>query len=57
MEIDSQALTTCDVSQDGGAISLSFADTIGNPATNLSCCRFDGRLVKLIAPFVRTQQG
>ena len=33
MEIDSQALTTCDVSQDGGAISLSFADTIGNPAT------------------------
>ena len=23
----------------------------------LSCCRFDGRLVKLIAPFVRTQQG
>ena len=33
MEIDSQALTTCDVSQDGGAISLSFADTVGNPTT------------------------
>jgi hypothetical protein len=33
MKIDSQALTNCDVSQDGGAISLSFADTIGNPAT------------------------
>ncbi len=23
----------------------------------LSCCRFDGRLVKLIPPCVRTQQG
>ena len=33
MEIDSQALTTCDVSQDGRAISLGFVDTTGNPAT------------------------
>ena len=33
MEIDSQALTTCEVAKDGGAILLSFVDTIGNPAT------------------------
>jgi hypothetical protein len=33
MEIDSQALTTCEVAPDGGAISLGFVDTTGNPAT------------------------
>ena len=33
MEIDSQALTTCEVAPDGGAISLRFVDTTGNPAT------------------------
>ena len=33
MEIDAQALTTCGVDEDGGAISLSFVDVAGNPAT------------------------
>jgi hypothetical protein len=33
METDIQALTTCDVAPDGGAILLSFVETIGNPAT------------------------
>ena len=33
MEIDSQALTTCEVAPDGEAISLGFVDTSGNPAT------------------------
>jgi glyoxylase-like metal-dependent hydrolase (beta-lactamase superfamily II) len=27
------------------------------PLVTLSCCRFDGRLVKLIPPCARTQQG
>ena len=30
MEIDSQALTTCEVAPDRRAISLGFVDTIGN---------------------------
>ena len=33
MEIASQALTTCEVANDGGAISLGFTDTTGNPTT------------------------
>jgi hypothetical protein len=33
MEIDTQALTTCKVAPDGGAISLGLVDTTGNPAT------------------------
>ena len=33
MEIDSHALTTCEIAKDGGAISLGFVDTTGNPAT------------------------
>ena len=33
MEIDSQALTTCEVAPDGEAVSLGFVDTTGNPAT------------------------
>lgn len=33
MEIDTQALTTCEVADDGGAISLGFVDITGNPAT------------------------
>jgi hypothetical protein len=33
MEIDSQALTTCEVTNGGGAISLGFIDTTGNPTT------------------------
>ena len=33
MEIDTQALTTCEVAADGGAISLGFIDSTGNPAT------------------------
>jgi hypothetical protein len=33
MEIDSNALTTCEVAKDGGAILLSFVDATGNPAT------------------------
>jgi hypothetical protein len=33
MEIDSQALTKCEVASDGEAISLGFVDTTGNPAT------------------------
>jgi hypothetical protein len=33
MEIDTQALTSCEVAADGGAISLGFVDCSGNPAT------------------------
>src|SRR5467141_3857294 len=33
METDSNALITCEVAKDGGAISLGFVDTTGNPAT------------------------
>jgi len=32
-EIETQALTTCEVAADGGAISLGFVDSTGNPAT------------------------
>jgi hypothetical protein len=33
MEIDTQALTSCEVAADGGAISLGFVDAAGKPAT------------------------
>jgi len=33
MAIDTQALTTCEVADDGGAISLGFVDSTGKPAT------------------------
>jgi hypothetical protein len=33
MEIDTQALTTCEVAPDGAAISLGFVDSTGKPAT------------------------
>jgi putative ABC transport system substrate-binding protein len=44
-----------------GALTRAFSD-LGyvdgkNIALHLSCCRFDGRLVKLIPPYVRTQRG
>jgi hypothetical protein len=37
MEIDSHALTTCEVAKDGGVISLGLVDTTGNPATIRLC--------------------
>ena len=33
MEITTQALTTCEVAADGGAVSLGFVDANGKPAT------------------------
>ena len=33
MEIDIESLTTCEVTADGGAISLGFVDAAGQPAT------------------------
>jgi hypothetical protein len=33
MEIDTQALTTCEVAADGGAVLLGFVDSTGSPAT------------------------
>src|SRR5258707_4391278 len=33
MEIEAQCLTTCEVTADGGAISLGFVDSCGKPAT------------------------
>ena len=33
MEIDTQSLTSCEVAADGGAVSLGFVDSTGNPAT------------------------
>jgi hypothetical protein len=33
MKIDTQALTTCEVAADGGAVSLGFLDARGTPAT------------------------
>ena len=35
MRIDTQALTTCEVTADGGTISLGFVDSGGRPATIL----------------------
>ena len=32
MEINTQALTTCEVAADGGAVSLGFVDSDGKPA-------------------------
>ncbi len=33
MEIDTQSPAACEVAADGGAISLGFVDSTGNPAT------------------------
>jgi len=33
MEIEPQALTTCDIAPDGGAILLGFVDSAGRPQT------------------------
>src|SRR5258708_328073 len=33
MELDTQALTICEVAPDGGVISLGFVDSTGKPAT------------------------
>src|SRR5215831_4221284 len=33
MDISAQALTTCEVAADGGAVSLGLLDSAGNPAT------------------------
>lgn len=33
MEINTQALTSCEVAADGGAVSLGFVDANGKPAT------------------------
>jgi hypothetical protein len=33
MEIETQALTSCEVAADGSIISLGFVDTAGQPAT------------------------
>lgn len=33
MEIEAQALTTCEVAADGGAVSLGFVDSNGQPST------------------------
>jgi hypothetical protein len=33
MKIDTQALTTCEVAADGGAVSLGFVDSSGTTAT------------------------
>jgi hypothetical protein len=33
MQIETQALTTCEVAADGDAISLGFVDSAGQPAT------------------------
>jgi hypothetical protein len=33
IEFETQALTTCDVADDGGAVSLGLVDAAGNPAT------------------------
>jgi hypothetical protein len=33
MEIETQALTSCEVAPDGGAVSLGFVDAAGKPAT------------------------
>ena len=33
MDIDTQALTSCEVAADGGVIALGFVDVSGNPAT------------------------
>lgn len=45
MKIDTQALTTCEVAADGGAISLGFVDSTGNPATILLSLNQVGALV------------
>jgi hypothetical protein len=57
MEIDSQALTICEVAPDGDAISLGFVDTAGNPATiRLSLDQAGALLMTLPGLIDRAQQ-
>ena len=45
MEIETQSLTACDVTPDGGLISLSFVDSNGQPATILMSLNQVGALI------------
>ena len=45
MEIETQSLTACDVTADGGLISLSFVDSGGQPATILMSLNQVGALI------------
>ncbi len=45
MEIETQSLTACDVTSDGGLISLSFVDSHGQPATILMSLNQVGALI------------
>ena len=61
MEIETQALTTCEVAADGGAISLGFVDSGGRPATIRLSLNQVGALAmtlpKLIAQALQTRFG
>jgi hypothetical protein len=45
MDISAQALTTCEVASDGGAISIGLVDSAGNPATITLSLKQVGALV------------
>ena len=45
MEIETQSLTACDVTADGGLISLSFVDSDGHPANILMSLNQAGALI------------
>jgi hypothetical protein len=45
MEIEAQSITACDVTPDGGLISLSFVDSNGQPATILMSLNQVGALI------------
>ncbi|MBV8918872.1 hypothetical protein [Bradyrhizobium sp.] len=61
MDISAQALTTCEVASDGGAISLGFVDSAGNPATITLSLKQVGALVmtlpRLLDHALQTRYG
>jgi hypothetical protein len=61
MEIDTQALSTCEVTPDGKVISLGFVDSTGKPATVKLSLNQVGALAatlpRLIDQALRTRSG
>ena len=61
MDISAQALTSCEVASDGGAISLGFVDSAGNPATITLSLKQVGALVmtlpRLLDHALQTRYG
>jgi hypothetical protein len=57
MEITVKTLTTCEVSPDGGAISLGFEDATGNPAAVQVSLNQVGALIMTLPGLLETAQS